>query len=74
MMDKRAVQASGYSIFMIGGIAISLDTDENEVLQLAAKELRRAGINPARLNLSIYIYDLIEEHPSSKFRNFLLVA
>ena len=54
MMDKRAVQASGYSIFVIGGIAISLDTDENEVLQLAAKELRRAGINPARLNLSIY--------------------
>ena len=32
MMDKRTARASGYSVFMIGGIAISLDTDENEVL------------------------------------------
>ena len=54
MMDKKVAQACGYSAFAIGGIGVSLDTDENEVLQLAAKELRRAGINPARLRLSIY--------------------
>ena len=47
-------KACEYSSFSIGGIAVSLDTNEGEVLQLAAKELRRAGINPARLNLSIY--------------------
>ena len=54
MADKRITSACEYSSFSVGGIAVSLDTDEGEVLQLVAKELRRAGINPARLNLSIY--------------------
>ena len=54
MMDDRGAQACGYSLFALGGITVSLDTDENEVLQLAAKELSRAGINPARLRLNIY--------------------
>lgn len=40
--------------FILGGISLSLDVDENEACQLAAKELERAGINPARLRFSIY--------------------
>lgn len=40
--------------FAIGGIALSPDASEAEACDIAAKELKRAGINPARLRFDIY--------------------
>lgn len=42
------------SSFAIGGIALSPDASETEACDIAAKELKRAGINPARLRFDIY--------------------
>ena len=39
---------------IISGISLSPDTDEKEACALAANELKRAGINPARIRFSIY--------------------
>ena len=43
-----------YSAFVVGGISLSPDRDEDEACQIIAKELKRAGINPARLRFHIY--------------------
>ena len=40
--------------FVISGISLSPDTDEREACSIAANELKRAGINPARIRFSIY--------------------
>ena len=40
--------------FIISGISLSPDTDEREACSIAANELKRAGINPARIRFSIY--------------------
>lgn len=40
--------------FAVGGIALSPDKSEREACETVAAELRRAGINPARLRLDIY--------------------
>ena len=40
--------------FVISGISLSPDTDEREACNLAAEELKRAGISPARIRFSIY--------------------
>ena len=40
--------------FVISGISLSPDTHEREACNLAAEELKRAGINPARIRFSIY--------------------
>ena len=40
--------------FCVGGIALSPDAEENEACRIVAKELKRAGINPARLRFNIY--------------------
>ena len=40
--------------FIISGISLSPDTDEREACSIAANELKRAGINPARIRFSVY--------------------
>ena len=40
--------------FVISGISLSLDTDESEACVIASKELKRAGISPARIRFNIY--------------------
>ncbi len=40
--------------FSVGGISLSPDKDEREACDIVAKELKRAGINPARLRFHIY--------------------
>ena len=40
--------------FLINGISMTPDSDEREVLDCAASEMKRAGINPARLRFEIY--------------------
>lgn len=48
-MENKAVSG-----FVISGISLSLDTDESEACVIASKELKRAGISPARLRFNIY--------------------
>ena len=40
--------------FVISGISLTPDTDEREACVIAANELKRAGISPARIRFSIY--------------------
>ena len=40
--------------FVISGISLSPNADENEACVIAANVLKRAGINPARLRFNIY--------------------
>ena len=40
--------------FVVSGISLSPDTDEKEACGIASNELKRAGINPARIRFSIY--------------------
>ncbi len=40
--------------FLMSGISLSPDIDEREACTLAASELKRAGINPARLRFEVY--------------------
>lgn len=40
--------------FAVGGISLSPDTPAEEACNIVATELRRAGINPARLRFDIY--------------------
>ena len=49
--DENNVTA--YKKISVGGIALSPDNDEREAFDIVAKELRRAGINPARLRFDI---------------------
>ena len=48
-LDKKYISG-----FVVSGISLSPNTDEKEACVLAAEELRRAGINPARIHFSIY--------------------
>ena len=48
MNDKK------YSGFIVSGIALPPDADDREACAIAATELKRAGVSPARLHLSIY--------------------
>ena len=41
-------------IFLLSGISLSLDADETDALKIAASEMKRAGINPARLHFRVY--------------------
>ena len=43
-----------YSGFLISGISLSLDTEKEEACRIAANELKRAGVSPARLRFNIY--------------------
>lgn len=40
--------------FLLNGISLSPDQDEREACIIAAKEMKRAGISPARLRFEIY--------------------
>ena len=44
----------GYSGFIVSGIGLSPDINEAEACRIAASELKRAGVSPARLHFSIY--------------------
>ena len=43
-----------YSGFLVSGIGLSLDAPESEACRIAAAELKRAGISPARLRFNVY--------------------
>ncbi len=43
-----------YSGFIVSGIGVSPNTSEEEVCAIAAAEMKRAGISPARLRFNIY--------------------
>ena len=43
-----------YGGFIVSGISLSPDIDEAEACSLAASELKRAGVSPARLRFNIY--------------------
>ena len=51
--EKSSVADTCYSKIAIGGIALSPDSEEREAFDVVAKELRRAGLNPARLRFDI---------------------
>ena len=48
-MDKKLISG-----LIVSGISLSPDTDDKEACLIAANELKRAGISPARIRLSIY--------------------
>ena len=39
---------------LIGGIGLSLNADEEDAYKIAATEMKRAGLNPARIHFNIY--------------------
>lgn len=43
-----------YVGFLVSGISLPPDVNENEACSIAASELKRAGINPAQLHFSVY--------------------
>ncbi len=43
-----------YNGFLVSGISLPPDVDQKEACDIAATELRRAGVDPARLRFSIY--------------------
>ena len=47
-----------YSGFLVSGISLSLDNNEAEACRIAATELKRAGVSPARLHFNIYKYSV----------------
>ena len=52
--DIKKKDAESYRAFVVGGISLSPDTDGQEACLIVSKELKRAGINPARLRFHIY--------------------
>ena len=48
MAEKR------YIGFLVSGISLPPDANENEACSIAASELKRAGIDPARLHFGVY--------------------
>ncbi len=52
--DTSAAKWRGCTKFTVGGISLSPDCDSREAVDIVAKRLRRAGIDPARLDLSIF--------------------
>ena len=55
-MDKKNISG-----LIVSGISLSPDTEESEACALAAQELKRAGISPARLRFSIYSHRSMQE-------------
>ncbi len=51
MSDKKGLEPSR---FLVTGISLPLEADEGEAFKIAGSELKRAGINPARLRFRIY--------------------
>ena len=39
---------------LVGGISLSLNADEEEAYKIAATEMKRAGISPARIHFNLY--------------------
>ena len=53
-MKGTPVMSECISRFAVGGISLSPNADPREACNIVATELRRAGINPARLRFDIY--------------------
>ena len=53
-MMSKDLYGDGCVRFAVGGISLSPDTAPEEACNIVATELRRAGINPARLRFDIY--------------------
>ncbi len=53
-MSEKQMTNVRYSRFCLGGISLSPDVEEEEACRIAAKEMKRAGISPARLRFDIY--------------------
>ncbi len=53
-MIEKEMADTLYRRFCVGGISLSPDEDEAEACRIAAKQMKRAGINPARLRFDIY--------------------
>ena len=43
-----------YSGFLVSGVSLPPNVDEKEACVIAATELKRAGVDPARLHFSVY--------------------
>lgn len=43
-----------YSGFIVSGISLSPDADEREACRIAASELKRAGVSPARIHFNVH--------------------
>ena len=39
---------------VVGGVSLSPDADAREACDIVSKEIKRAGLNPARLRFEIY--------------------
>ena len=50
--EKTAAETNIYR-FVIGGINCSLDQNEGEAFELAAKRLKGAGIDPAQIHFKL---------------------
>ena len=53
-MTEKDIRKGGCVRFSVGGISLSPDTPSSEACNIVATELKRAGINPARLRFDIY--------------------
>ena len=51
--SEKAAANLGIRRFVIGGISCSLDQDGSEALEIAAKRLKGAGIDPAQIHFTI---------------------
>ena len=51
MSDLERITADG---LLVSGIKLSPDANESEALKIAASQIKRAGINPARLHFRVY--------------------
>ena len=52
------MEKNNISGLIISGISLSPDADEKEACVIAADELKRAGLNPARIRFNIYKYSV----------------
>ena len=50
----KALNSKKYSGFIVSGLSVMPDTDTKDVFAIAAAELKRAGVSPARLRFSVY--------------------
>ena len=48
------IKAHSFNAFLVSGISLPLEADEAEAYRIAGSEMKRAGINPARLRFRIY--------------------
>ena len=52
--EEQTVADRKYSGFLVSGISLPPDANEQEACDIAASDLKRAGVDPARIRFSIY--------------------